>query len=223
MNKRSYMCVLNMLFDHPVFHNNSPYPHAEVFVQLAVTLDLFGHEGNGACLDRTMLMWGLSHDSMVNYTNRVMTALESAMGHEIAWPDHQERVVNSAHFVELGFLGCLGLVDGTLVKLSQRPRDDGETYFDRKSNYSMNVQIIYDQNKRVIYFFAGMHGSCHDLSCLRLSSLWGRWGLRNCLTTTNICLGTADISFWIALCAHTREPVATWTRLISIHVLLMRE
>ncbi|KAL3680664.1 hypothetical protein R1sor_023620 [Riccia sorocarpa] len=70
---------------------------------------------------------------MVNYTNRVMTALESAMGHEIAWPDRQERVVNSAHFAGLGFLGCIGLVDGTLVKLSQRPRDDGETYFDRKN------------------------------------------------------------------------------------------
>ncbi|KAL3676499.1 hypothetical protein R1sor_026447 [Riccia sorocarpa] len=77
---------------------------------------------------------------MVNYTNRVMTALESAMGHEITWPNRQKRAVNSAHFPELGFPGCIGLVDGTLVKLSQRPRDDGETYFDRKSNYSMNVQ-----------------------------------------------------------------------------------
>ncbi|KAL3683045.1 hypothetical protein R1sor_001067 [Riccia sorocarpa] len=45
-----------------------------------------------------------------------------------------------------------------------------------KSNYSMNVQVICDQNKRVIYFFAGMPGSCHDLTCLRRSSLWGRLG-----------------------------------------------
>ncbi|KAL3680294.1 hypothetical protein R1sor_023250 [Riccia sorocarpa] len=44
-----------------------------------------------------------------------------------------------------------------------------------KSNYSMNVQVC-DQNKRVIYFFAGMLGSCHDLTCLRWSSLWGRLG-----------------------------------------------
>ncbi|KAL3690094.1 hypothetical protein R1sor_016403 [Riccia sorocarpa] len=40
----------------------------------------------------------------------------------------------------------------------------------------MNVQVICDQNKRVIYFFAGMSGSCHDLTCLRRSSLWGRSG-----------------------------------------------
>ncbi|KAL3690179.1 hypothetical protein R1sor_016488 [Riccia sorocarpa] len=82
-----------------------------------------------------------------------MTALESIMRHEIAWPDRQERAVNSAHFAGLGFPGCIGLVDGTLVKLSQRPRDDGETYFDKK-----------------------MPGSCHDLTCLRRTSLWGRLG-----------------------------------------------
>ncbi|KAL3683361.1 hypothetical protein R1sor_001383 [Riccia sorocarpa] len=217
MNRRSYMCPLDMISDHLVFHNNSPYSQAEVFVQLAVVLDRFGHEGNGACLDQSMLMWGISHGTMVNYTNRVMTVLESAMAHEIALPNRQERAVNSC------FLGCIRLVDGTLVKLTQRSCDDGETYFDRKSIYSMNVQVICNQNKRVIYFFAGMLGSCHDLTCLRRSSLWGRLGLRNCLTTANICLGTADISLWIALFARTGEPVAIWTRLISIHVLLMRE
>ncbi|KAL3677160.1 hypothetical protein R1sor_027108 [Riccia sorocarpa] len=83
MNKRSYMCLLDMICEHHVFHNNSPYPQAEVFVQLAVELDRFGHEGNSACLNRTLLMWWVSHGSIVNYTNRVMTALESAMGHEI--------------------------------------------------------------------------------------------------------------------------------------------
>ncbi|KAL3687876.1 hypothetical protein R1sor_014185 [Riccia sorocarpa] len=114
----------------------SPYPHAPMFMQLAIALDCFGHEGNDACLNRTMLMWGVYHGSMVN---RVMTASESAMGHEIAWLDHPDRAANAAHFATLGFPSCIGLVDCTLVKLSQRPTDDGETYFDRKSNYSMNV------------------------------------------------------------------------------------
>ncbi|KAL3676130.1 hypothetical protein R1sor_026078 [Riccia sorocarpa] len=93
---------------------------------------------------------------MVNYTNRVMVALESCMGHEIAWPDRQERAQSAAHFVSLGFPGCVGLIDDILVKLSQQPRDDGETYVDRKSNYSLNVQVVCDENKHVIYFFAGV-------------------------------------------------------------------
>ncbi|KAL3702072.1 hypothetical protein R1sor_020094 [Riccia sorocarpa] len=97
---------------------------------------------------------------MVNYTNRVMIALESCMGHEIAWPDRQGRAVIAEHFATLGFPGCVRLVDGTLVKLSQRPRDDGETYFDRKSNYSLKVQVICDQNKRARQVVATAKHSC---------------------------------------------------------------
>jgi hypothetical protein len=32
-------------------------------------------------------------------------------------------------------------VDGTLVPLAEKPAFHGETYFDRKSNYSLNVQV----------------------------------------------------------------------------------
>ncbi|KAL3687147.1 hypothetical protein R1sor_013456 [Riccia sorocarpa] len=155
MSKDSFYCILDMIGDHNVFHNNSPKQQALVFVQLAVALDRIGHEGNEACLDRSMLLWGISHGSMVNYTNRVMIALESCLGHEIAWPDRQGRAAIAEHFAALGFQVCVGLVDGTLVKLSQRPRDNGKMYFDRKSNYSLNVQVICDQNKRAIYFLLG--------------------------------------------------------------------
>ncbi|KAL3699247.1 hypothetical protein R1sor_017269 [Riccia sorocarpa] len=64
---------------------------------------------------------------MMNYTNRVMTALESAMGHEIAWPDRQERAVNSAHFTELGVLGCIGLT-GTPLHFDMYTEDDDVNY-----------------------------------------------------------------------------------------------
>ncbi|KAL2632993.1 hypothetical protein R1flu_004472 [Riccia fluitans] len=39
----------------------------------------------------------------------------------------------------MGFPGCIGLIDGTLIKLSQRPRDDGETYYDRKGDCAINA------------------------------------------------------------------------------------
>ncbi|KAL3692251.1 hypothetical protein R1sor_005902 [Riccia sorocarpa] len=71
----------------------------------------------------------------------------------------------------LGFPGCVGLINDTLVKLSQRPRDDEETYFDRKSNYSLNVHTAI---ANVIARFARMPGSCHDVTCLRRFSFWGR-------------------------------------------------
>jgi hypothetical protein len=34
------------------------------------------------------------------------------------------------------------MVDGTLILLLQKPGHHGEAYFDRKSNYSLNVQVM---------------------------------------------------------------------------------
>ncbi|KAL3699948.1 hypothetical protein R1sor_017970 [Riccia sorocarpa] len=116
---------------------------------------------------------------MVNYTNMMMTALDSCMGNEIAWPDRQKRARTVAHFGSLGFLGCVGLEDGTFVKLSQRPRDDGETYYDRKSNYSLNVQAICEEHKYVILIFAGMpaatfHCNSSSAHTKQLEAIWTR-------------------------------------------------
>jgi hypothetical protein len=37
-------------------------------------------------------------------------------------------------------------VDGTLIPLFDRPHWYGESYFDRKCNYSLNVQVRYHLN-----------------------------------------------------------------------------
>lgn len=42
---------------------------------------------------------------------------------------------------DLGILG-VGLVDGSLFPLSQHPKDDRECYYDMKSNYPVNAQVV---------------------------------------------------------------------------------
>lgn len=86
MCKQSFFALLGRIEGHDIFQNRSNWPQAPVLVQLAVALDRFGHEGNGACLNRTMILWGVSHGSVVNYTNRVMIAIEGCMKREISWP-----------------------------------------------------------------------------------------------------------------------------------------
>jgi hypothetical protein len=44
-------------------------------------------------------------------------------------------------------------VDGMLVPLFERPYWYGESYFDRKSNYSMNVQVCYFEHVSAIYVY----------------------------------------------------------------------
>ncbi|KAL2620512.1 hypothetical protein R1flu_000717 [Riccia fluitans] len=56
MDKESFFELLGLIETHEVFMNSAFCQQAPVFVQLAVALDRFGHEENGACLDRSMLL-----------------------------------------------------------------------------------------------------------------------------------------------------------------------
>lgn len=57
------------------------------------------------------------------------------------------------------------MVDGTLIPLYCKPHWYGDTFFDRKSNYSMNVQIINTPNLKIIDYASGFTGSRHDTHC----------------------------------------------------------
>ncbi|EGO19555.1 hypothetical protein SERLADRAFT_479108, partial [Serpula lacrymans var. lacrymans S7.9] len=60
--------------------------------------------------------------------------------------------------------GCLA-VDGTNFRLFQKPSHYGETFFDRKSNYSLNSQItILPHNLKIVDYGLGHTGSTHDSS-----------------------------------------------------------
>ncbi|KAL3682553.1 hypothetical protein R1sor_000575 [Riccia sorocarpa] len=172
MDRHSFFQLLSLIENHSVFQNESTCSQAPVIVQLAATLDRFGHEGNGACVGRSLFHWGIGVGTLVKYTYRVITALEDALSQEVVWPNREERRRISSAFSLKGFPGCVELIDGTLLKLSQRPKKDGETYFDSKRNYSLNAEIVCDDKRRIIYFFSGMPGSCADSTCLRRPSLY---------------------------------------------------
>ncbi|KAJ7476807.1 hypothetical protein FB451DRAFT_963113, partial [Mycena latifolia] len=62
----------------------------------------------------------------------------------IRWPteaekDEAKEWVESASCED--WAGGFCMVDGTLVPLFEKPGHHGEVYFDRKSNYSLNVQV----------------------------------------------------------------------------------
>ncbi|XP_037806208.1 protein ANTAGONIST OF LIKE HETEROCHROMATIN PROTEIN 1-like [Lucilia sericata] len=57
---------------------------------------------------------------------------------------------------------CIGYVDGTEIKLAEKPLDDPESYFSRKHIYSLKVQGICDYRLRVRNLVLGYPGSVHD-------------------------------------------------------------
>jgi len=100
-------------------------------------------------------------------TRRVMTAVlrPAFMKEAVRFPTSVEKErakqwvhKHSCHSWRNGW----SFVDGTLVPLAQRPHWFGESYFDRKMRYSLNIQIVSLPNLKIIDFAYGHTGSTHD-------------------------------------------------------------
>jgi hypothetical protein len=137
--------LLKMIEGNPVFSNNSHVAQSPVDAQLAITLFRLGHDGNAASVDAVAQWAGVSSGTVVNCTRRVMVAFLALHDVAIRWPSEQEKE-EAKEWVEK--VSCSDwrdgfcMVDGTLVPLFKKPGNHGEAYFDRKSNYSLNIQVI---------------------------------------------------------------------------------
>lgn len=144
------------IIDDPAFMNNSQNAQLSVELQLAITLYRFGHYGNGASIHQTASWAGVSVGSVIRCTSRVMTAvLRSDFKQRVVRMPTAEEKEEAKGWVERR--SCKAwrdgwcLVDGTLVKLAYCPTWFGESYFDRKNNYSLNVQVPLNCSRFVLY------------------------------------------------------------------------
>ena len=154
---RSELRVSPLTFDRlveaiaadPVFESRSALSHqAPVHEQLAVALYRFGHNGNAASLQSVANWAGIGKGTVELYTHRVMTALlrPEFMGNSVHWPSEEEKEA-AKKWVELhsckAWRNGWCFVDGTLIPLVTRPYWYGESYFDRKCRYSLNIQVCF--------------------------------------------------------------------------------
>mmetsp|Transcript_6856 Transcript_6856/g.6158 ORF Transcript_6856/g.6158 Transcript_6856/m.6158 type:complete len:404 (+) Transcript_6856:89-1300(+) len=169
MDKQSFVSVVRLLENNVVFLNNSRNQQAPVWVQCIVAFHRFGCEGNGSSIFLNGHLFGISYGTVINYTERVIKALIDIRGTYIKWPNAEERIEISNRFkVKHGLLGAIGIVDGTPVHFHQRPKVDGEVFWTRKSRYSLNIQLICDDNGKILFYQVGWPGSVYD------STVFGR-------------------------------------------------
>jgi hypothetical protein len=132
----------------PIFANDSPNAQMPVEDQLAIVLFRFGHSGNAAGLQKVANWAGVGKGTITVVTRRVMTAIlrPDFMAEAVRMPTAEEKEKAKAwveaHSCKAWRDGWC-MVDGTLVALFDRPFWFGESYFDRKCNYSLNVQVRY--------------------------------------------------------------------------------
>jgi hypothetical protein len=117
-----------------------------VGVQVAITLYRFGHFGNSAGLQNVADWAGIGKGTVETVTRRVIVAIlhASFRNHVMHIPTRQEKRKAKSwvrqHSCKAWRHGYC-MVDGTLIPLDERPFWFGESYYDRKGNYSLNVQV----------------------------------------------------------------------------------
>jgi hypothetical protein len=142
----TFNTIVQRISDDPVFSNQSNQSQIPVEDQLAIALYRFGHNGNAASLQSVANWAGVGKGTVTLATRRVMTAIlrPDFMNSAVRMPDDVEKEAAkewvAAHSCDAWRDGWC-MVDGTLVPLFARPYWYGSSYFDRKSNYSMNVQV----------------------------------------------------------------------------------
>lgn len=152
VNPETFDELIKRIDDDPIFMSDGPQDQMPLDEQVAIALFRFGHYGNAASVEAIAQWAGTSAGMVVNATRRVITAFLTHHDAVIRWPSTREKE-DAKEWVEAATCvawrnGCI-FVDGTLVPLAEKPGYHGEAYFDRKSNYSLNVQVS-DYAKKVI-------------------------------------------------------------------------
>ena len=163
ITRESFFLLLDELKDKKPFKKvTKKKPQRPIAFQLLVYLFRIGTEGNGGGSGRVASYFGIGKGSVDNYVKRCVSALMEIKKEVVYWPDENERMEMRNRLSLKGFHHCVGIIDGTLVQLTFRPESYHECYFSRKCMYALNVLIICDDKKRIIYYTAGWPGSTHD-------------------------------------------------------------
>jgi hypothetical protein len=143
VNPETFDALVDLIEDDPIFHSDNNNQQLPVRYQLAIALYRFGHFGNAASVESIAQWAGCSAGTVFSCTRRVMVAITGL--HDDAFTILPEHIANAKAWVarESCYAWRNGwcMADGTLVPLSDKPGHHGEAYFDRKSNYSLNVLV----------------------------------------------------------------------------------
>lgn len=138
--------LIDSIADDPIFSDDSNDSQLPVEQQLAIALYRFGRHANVSGLQKVAHWAGVDQSQVNLATRRVLIAVtrrEFRLRY-IRLPTQEEKNEAKAW---VGAHSCRAwrhgwcFVDGTLIPLSTRPHWYGESYFDRRRQYSLNIQV----------------------------------------------------------------------------------
>ena len=155
-------------------------------VKLALTLRVLG---GGTYMDMGMIF-----EISFNHCHKIFKlVIKDWLTHELFYPINGVEYCNDdARMSEVAMQftnashgvinGCIGALDGWVVKIIKPSRKDGifnaQSFYSRKGYFAVNVQAIVDKKKRVLFRSIMSRGAEHDSTAFKNSSLYN-WLIQN--------------------------------------------
>jgi hypothetical protein len=139
--------LVELIENHPIFASDRQLP---VEIQLAIFLNRAGHYGNAATSEDVAEWAGVSVGTVYNCTNRVMIAIAAHHDDALSWNLEDPHCLHEKNMAKKWvesktckeWKGGYLTGDGSCFPLFQKPGLHGESFYDRKCNYSLNCQVL---------------------------------------------------------------------------------
>ena len=165
MDPQSFIHVLRLIQNSPIFQNNSNRPQASISSQLKIALYKLAQNGSGSGFRPSSTQWGVSEGHIYNSTRRVVYALFQLRNRYIKWPFPEVRHHESfKNYDRAGFVGAVGSLDGTDIVLENKPGGEyqGEQFFNRKKRYALDLCAVCNSDLTFTYTLTGFSNATHD-------------------------------------------------------------
>lgn len=116
---------------------------------------------------------GVDKSSASRIVNKVTRAIASLKANFITMPRDEEDInnVRQGFYNIAKFPRCIGALDCTHIKIQSPGGPNAEIYRNRKSFFSLNVQVVGDSNLKIRNIVCRWPGSSHDSNIFRNSRL----------------------------------------------------
>ncbi|POW14245.1 hypothetical protein PSTT_03097 [Puccinia striiformis] len=154
MTRASFLKLCARVADDPVFQNNSNNPQRPITEQMMVTLKRLGCFGNGASVGMLARFFRVGEGTVELYTDRCIMAILRFKNQVLKWPTAIERGKMAEEYGEVGFKGCVGVIDGSLIPLSDSPSLNIHLYWvaGLYSRLSGDVKFKHNSEARLVLF-----------------------------------------------------------------------
>ncbi|KAJ8951202.1 hypothetical protein NQ314_007703 [Rhamnusium bicolor] len=105
--------------------------------------------------------FNLSISSVYRIIRRLIYFLSNKAPEIIKWPNAKEKQDIERDFRKKQFPGVIGAIDGSHVKID-KPQNDPDSYLNHKHFFSIQLQVVCDNKKKIRDIFVGYPGSVCD-------------------------------------------------------------